>query len=181
MTAYGRGDQAAFKQLVSKYWRPVFTFLRRMVHTNEAAEDVLAETFLKLHRSAPDYRPTARFSTFLYTIAYREAISVIRSQNRRGRVLVEGGGEGDASEWGVSTQTPEGQVGNRELLAKVDMALENLPVAQKAAFLMFYRHGASIQEISEVLELQPGSVRAYLTHARSALRRQLGEPQEGGE
>lgn len=175
MTAYGRGDQAAFKQLVSKYWRPVFTFLRRMLHTHETAEDVLAETFLKLHRSAPEYRPTARFSTFLYTIAYREAITVIRFQNRRGKVLVESGGDDDASTHGVERQTPEGQVANQELLARVDLVLEQIPVAQKAAFLMFYRHGSSIQEIAEVLELQPGSVRAYLTHARAALRRELGE------
>lgn len=175
MLSYQAGQRQAFEILAKRYWKPAFGFIRRLVKQDALAEDVLSKTFLKLHGAAPSYQPTARFSTFLFTIAYRESMSALRSLQRQGIQLpLESVQVGQASTHLMSeVPSPEQALVQKQAMARIDRTLELLPAMQRAAFVLFYREGQSVQQIAEALELQPGSVRAYLTHARATLRQEL--------
>lgn len=176
MLDYQAGNRAAFDILAKRHWNSVFSFIRRLVKDEVLAEDILSKTFLKLHTAAPSYQPTAKFSTFLFTIAYREAMSVLRSGRRQGS-MTSLDAQQDEGTYGLqltsSAPSPEEHLVQRQTMSKVDKALELLPALQRAAFLLFYRDNLSVQDIASALDLQPGSVRAYLTHARATLRGEL--------
>lgn len=171
--AYIRGQKASFDVLVKRYWDRVYQFVLRIVRDEATAEDVLISTFYKLHTAAPTWEHRARFSTFLYTIAWRESVSVLRAQKRRPN-LVGGGETADGPGWlethRADVADPEELVSQKNRIRQVDEVLKLLPEGHRAAFTLFYREELSIQEIAEALDLQPGSVRAYLTFARTALR-----------
>jgi RNA polymerase sigma-70 factor (ECF subfamily) len=177
--AWQEGDRAAYETLVRRYWTRVFTFARRMVGEDALAEDVLSSTFMKLFRGGASYRRGTRFTTFLFTIAYREAITVLRARQRyepRSRV------EEDNSETGSPAISeaidPESAATQSQTLQALDRALRLLPDTQRAAFLMFYREGLSVNDIAEGLGISAGSVRAYLTYARATLRTELTAMEE---
>lgn len=173
MVRYQKGDIPAFNALVRRFHAKVLAFALRMVGSMALAEEVAAETFLRLHRAAARYEPKARFTSYLFAIAYRESINVIR---RRAPFLKTQRG-GVAGSPGVDPPctgaSPEAQVAHREHLALVDKVVEGLPMKQRAVFLLYHREGLSTPEIAEALDMPVGSVRAYLTRARGALRQAL--------
>lgn len=175
MLEYQAGNRAAFETLAKRHWNQVYSFSRRLVKDEVLAEDLVSKTFLKLHTAAPTYQPSAKFTTFLFTIAYREAMSTLRSGHRQGvTTSLEAREEaGQPLQLVSSGASPEAAYEQRQSMQVVEQALELLPALQKAAFLLYYRDNLSVLEIASALELQPGSVRAYLTHARASLRGQL--------
>lgn len=173
MAAHGRGDMAAYEELVRRYWTPVLGFLRRILQNEAAVDDALLETFFKLHRSAPSYEPRARFSTFLFSIAYREAVNQLRVQQRDGalRSALRAAGE-DEKVPALTTAIQkdcESQVQARQDLIILDGVLESLPEVQRVIFLLYHREELRTDEIAAVLELPPGTVRTYLARARNRL------------
>src|SRR3954468_9779221 len=79
MAAYQKGDLGAFAELVSRHERRLWNFLRRFVRDPAAAEDLLQEVFLRVVRSAPEWRPTAKGTTWLFTIARNLCVDHSRS------------------------------------------------------------------------------------------------------
>jgi RNA polymerase sigma-70 factor (ECF subfamily) len=69
MAAYQRGDLAAFAELVARHEKRLWNFLRRFVRDEATAEDLLQEVFLRVVKSAADWQPSAKVSTWLFTIA----------------------------------------------------------------------------------------------------------------
>jgi RNA polymerase sigma-70 factor (ECF subfamily) len=102
MAAYQKGDVAAFAQLVARHEKPLWNFLRRFVSQPAVAEDLLQEAFLRVVRSAGEWQPSAKFSTWLYTIARNLCTDAARRDTLRrtssldGRVG-EGGGGGNGA------------------------------------------------------------------------------------
>jgi len=96
MAAYKKGDLAAFAELVDRHEKRLWNFLRRFVRDEATAEDLLQEVFLRVVKSAADWQPSAKVSTWLFTIArnlctdqarraeFRRAESLESSQGRRG-------------------------------------------------------------------------------------------------
>ena len=165
MASYAKGDQQAFDRLMTRHRRAVFGFLLRMLGDETQAEDAMIETFFKLHRAAPDYRGDGRFKAYLFTLAYREGVNLLRKQRRHmGEALPEVRSPGPS---------PASEALHREAIRTIDQVLETLPENQRAAFLLYYREGLTTPDIARATGSPAGSVRAYLTLARKAVREAL--------
>src|SRR5437762_7696476 len=91
MAAYQKGDLAAFEELVARHERRLWNFLRRFVRERTAAEDLLQEVFLRMIKSAPEWQPTAKVSTWLYTIARNLCTDHARRQVHRDALSLDAG------------------------------------------------------------------------------------------
>lgn len=173
MIACRSGQTGAFDTLVRRHWTPVEGFLRRLLQDSALAEDVLLECFFKLHRALPTYRPDARFKTFLYRIAYHEAISALRRRHR-----LDGPSRiSFSSDEGLQVPCPlpssEDALLAHEDRTMLDALIDTLNPLQRAVFLLYYRDEMPTPEIALTLDIPVTSVRAYLCLARKALRARL--------
>ena len=173
MNAYKHGDRTAFEELVRRYQGRIYRFLVRLIGDEALAEDAVMETFFKLHRAAGRYRSQSRFSPYLFTIAYREGLMTLRKLRHEtgtqhgideSRLRAQEG----TPLWPAGT-TPEQHAEARDRLEALDRALNMLPEAQRAVFLLYYREELTTTDIARVLEIPAGSVRAYLCQARKTV------------
>ncbi len=178
MVRYRGGEGAAFDVLVRRHRDPVLNFLFRMTRNRPMAEEVEAEVFYRLHRAAPRYEPTARFTTWLYTIAYRQCLSVLqRKENRLKSVDVPAEDLERVTTRGQGGSNPpdaENRLLMEERMQKLTREVADLPEAHRAAFLLYYQEEMNCIEIAEVLALSPEEVKGRLAYARRLLRERLG-------
>ncbi|MEW5850740.1 MAG: sigma-70 family RNA polymerase sigma factor [Myxococcota bacterium] len=167
-----RGDAGASRALVERYQRPVFALLHRMLPTASAAlvEDLAQETFLKVFRALPEFRPDgpARLSTWILTVASRLAIDELRRRPHPTVPLEE------ASH--VVTERTADETTRRRLLARtVEGAVAALPAEYRVTFLLRTHHDLSYEEIAAALGVDVGTVKSRLSRAKAALRQALVE------
>ena len=154
-----RAEEDACAALVERYQRPVFALLSRMIGHGPAVEDLAQDTFLKAFRSLDrfDAAGPARLSTWLLTIAARNAIDFLR----RARPQPE--------------QRASIAPGSAELRSAVARAVGELPPDLRATFLMREAHGFSTAVVALALGVEEGTVKSRLSRAREALREALGD------
>ena len=162
------GDRAALRRLIRLHQRPVGALLRRMlgpVGLDALTEDLAQETFLRAFRALPrfDVDGPASFSTWLLRIASRLAINELA---RKRPVLAPTESLGAES-------TPESEHHRKRVGRAISDAVGELPPPFRAAFILREYHGLDYAEISEMLELELGTVKSRLSRARRLLREQL--------
>jgi RNA polymerase sigma-70 factor (ECF subfamily) len=170
---------AAFEALVQRYQDRLVGILFHLVGNLEEAEDLTQDAFLRVYRSRKGYRPRAKFSTWLFTIANNLALNHLR-KNRR-NIALRLAPESDASRAmaPVGQQLPSreaaasSQVRKIELSEIVQDALGFLSEDQRIAVLLSKFEGMSYSEIGEVLNRSPAAVKSLLARARSDLRERL--------
>jgi RNA polymerase sigma-70 factor (ECF subfamily) len=161
-------DRTAFELLVRRYQSPLRLFLRRLARNDAArADDLAQETFIKLYRSIGTYRGQAKFSSWLYRIAWNTFLN-----DQRGRVA-ETTFEEALHAPVADTAQAAGDA------ADVERALGHLGDRQRAVFDLHYRKGMSHAEIAAALELPAGTVKSDLLRGMDELRRRFGDRQEG--
>jgi RNA polymerase sigma-70 factor (ECF subfamily) len=150
-----------------------------LVGSVEEAEDLTQEVFLRVYRARKGYRPRAKFSTWLFTIANNLALNHLRGKGRNPSVPL--GGEDTssqpllpASERALSREgTPSAQLRTVELSDVVRQALEVLGEDQKLAVLLNKFEDMSYAEIADVMGRSEAAVKSLLARARNHLREQL--------
>lgn len=171
MLAFRGGDDAAFDTLFARWAGPLLRFLTRMLRDASAAEDLVQEAFLRVHRARSRYRPDARFSTWLYRIATNLALNELRRPRRRDphdSVDVDGG-----PRLAAASPAPDEAADARRRSAAVEQALGRLPDRQRAALLLAAVEGRSYAEVAEALDVSEQAVKALVHRARSSLAAQL--------
>ncbi|MBN1394110.1 MAG: sigma-70 family RNA polymerase sigma factor [Pirellulales bacterium] len=174
------GDAAAFEELVVRYQARLVTLFRHVVGNREQAEDLAQEVFLRVYRARESYRPGAKFSTWLFTIANHAAANALRDRSRRREVTLRSRDSGplgarplDRMLLASSGQMPARQLDKAEARQIVRMALDALGDRQRMAVLLSKFEGMSYAEIGEVMELSPQAVKSLLWRARENLREVL--------
>jgi RNA polymerase sigma-70 factor (ECF subfamily) len=190
MAAYQKGDVQAFSQLVSRHEKPLWNFLRRFVSDAAAAEDLLQETFLRVVRGANEWKASAKFSTWLYTIARNLCTDHARRMSFRKATSLDGpahaGGDGEGSGPkridGVvgGDRGAEVAAGNRELVARLDQAVAALPVEQREVFLMREVMDLPFAEIAAAVGASEPTVKSRMRYALERLRVALKEFRDSG-
>jgi RNA polymerase sigma-70 factor (ECF subfamily) len=167
MLAFRDGDEGAFEALFRRWGGRLLRFLERMVRDRAVAEELVQETFLRVHRSRERYAPEARFSTWLYTIAANAARNELRRPFRRAAHTSTD--TEDAPELAAEGPSVDDQADARRAGSRVEAALEALPERQRAALWLCAVEGLSYSQIAEALGTTEKSVKALIHRARVAL------------
>lgn len=170
----------AFEALVDAYQGRLLRILAHLVGRSDEAEDLTQEVFLRVYRARGTYEPTARFSTWLFTIAHRVATNHLRGQGRRPKPWNPAIGSGEGSgpvrleEIVPSRQgTASTQFRRAELSEVVRQALDGLGEDQKLAVLLNKFEAMSYAEIADVMGRSEAAVKSLLARARTTLRDRL--------
>jgi RNA polymerase sigma-70 factor, ECF subfamily len=169
----------AFETLVERYQNRLVGILFHLVGNREEAEDLCQEVFLRIYKARKGYRPRAKFSTWLFTIANNLALNHLRSKGRNPSVRIGGSATDSAAVASVAQQlagregTPSAQMRQAELADLVREALAVLNEDQKLAVLLNKFEEMSYAEIADVMGRSPAAVKSLLARARNQLREQL--------
>jgi len=173
-----RGDREAFVALVEKYKQPVMNLVYRALPDATEAEDLAQSVFVQVHKSAPRYRASAKFSTWLFTIARNLCLNEIRRRTRHPAQSLDGmpDPEGDEHSRQVADdrQTNPGDLLLRsELTMKVEEALRALPDNQRLAILLCRQEELSYEEIARVLGCSLAATKSLIHRGRETLKQRL--------
>ncbi len=163
----GNGDDHALRLLVMRWQTPLVNFIHRSVHDVATAEDLTQIVFVKLWRNAPHYRPEAKFSTYLFTIARSVVIGEYRRKKRKPADAT------DPAEMHVShSDEPARRIA--EIEEAFALAIESLPENQRSALLLLKQQELSYEEIAVVMETTVTSVKTWIFRGRRKLRELMG-------
>jgi len=181
-----RGDDAAFAELVDKYKQPVMNLVYRILRDATEAEDLAQNVFLQVHKSAHRYQATARFSTWLFTIARNLCLNEIRRRTRHPADSLEGANpeteDQPARQYeDQKTSLPTDSLLHRELEQKIEQALAELPETQRTAILLCRRDDLSYEEIAEVIGCTLSATKSLIHRGRETLKQKLKPYLRSGE
>jgi len=162
------GKTSSFTHIVEKYKDMVFTVCHRILRQHEDAEDTAQETFIKAFNKLHSFQGNAKFSTWLYTIAYRTAIS--KTQLKR----VETTNEDFILEFAQDESFPQlEELKSQEQKLYVKKAMEDLPELTSVVITLYYLQESSIQEITDITGLSQSNVKVKLFRGRKQLKESL--------
>jgi len=171
MLRYKDGDVAAFETLYRRHNDPLYRYLLRLCRNRATAEDIFQEVWGKIVKSRGNYRPTAKFTTFLYRVAHNCFIDHLRRNKRHDHHgTVDPDTQHSAGE-GPDTET-ERELARRRL----EVALQDLPEEQRDAFLLHEEAGLNLEQISNVTGVNRETAKSRLRYAVAKLRRAIDEP-----
>ncbi len=171
MPLVGEGDREAFACLMSRHMDMVYRVALRHVGNDAEAEDISQEVFLRVWRKADGYAPSAKFTTWLYTITANICKSQLRSLWRRHvRLAGAAAAEQDVP---ASNPTPEENALRSETQAKLRAAMAALPSNQRMALQLKRYEGLSYAEIAEVVGCSVSAVESLLFRANASLKEAL--------
>ena len=173
-----RGDRAAFEALVEKYKQPVANVLGRMLGDPVEAEDLTQGVFVQVFRSAHRYRESARFSTWLYTIARTLCLNELRRRSRHPAESLDAAHPDDPSQplhrvSDARTLSPPERLLQQELEQKIQEALDALPSNQRLAVLLCRQEDVSYEEIARILKCSLSATKSLIHRGRETLKQRL--------
>jgi RNA polymerase sigma-70 factor (ECF subfamily) len=179
------GREAAYRELVRRYERPVFALLFRMVRDRELAEDLAQETFIKALNAIDSYRPEFKFSSWIFKIANNAAIDHLR-RRELDTLSLDGSPHAETPEAmqatalqiGARQESPLDAVEARELGGAIEAAIGRLRPEYRSCILLRHVEGRAYEEIAEILNLPLGTVKTYIHRARNELRLALAHLKE---
>ena len=170
----------AFEAMVARYQDRLVGVLAHIVGSPEEAEDLSQEVFLRIYRARKGYRPKAKFSTWLFTIANNLAMNHARGKGRKPAASLGAGAAGDGSRAEASAfavpgreKTASAQMRQVELSEVVREAVAVLSEDQRMAVLLSKFEEMSYAEIGQVMNRSPAAIKSLLARARTELRERL--------
>ncbi len=174
------GKEAAYRELLHRYERPVFSLIYRMVRDRALAEDLAQETFVKVLNALETYRPEFKFSSWIFKIANNAAIDQLRKREVDTLSLDGSPGARTAEEVEATAlqaadrgESPLAELEARELGGEIEQAIGKLRPEYRTAILLRHVEGRAYEEIAEVMDLPLGTVKTYIHRARLELREYL--------
>ncbi len=158
------GDRAAFDELYNRFSKKIYNYVMRYTGNTHTAEDITQEVFVKMYRAAKQYEPTARFSTWIFTITTNLCIN---EYNRRKGIQLEDDIEQYNSK--DAQNTTEDHVILNDMEQKLLKSMDALPANQRSALLLRIYGGMDYEEIARVLHVSPKAVKSLLNRARGRL------------
>lgn len=180
MLRYAAGDVAAFDLLYTRHATSAWRYLLRHVGDRAVADELLQDVWFAVARQAQRYQVTARFRTWLFTLAHNRMVDHLRTLRQHQSLDAPAGGDPDAptlaDTWAADSGLgPLRQLQGREQAAALLQAIAQLPIDQRDAFLLQAEAGMSVQEIAAATNVAFETAKSRLRYARQTLRRLLQE------
>jgi len=180
VTLAQEGRESAYRELIRRYERPVFSLIFRMVRDRETAEDLAQETFIKVLNHIERYRPEFKFSSWLFKIANNVSIDHLRKRqvdtiSMDGSPHAATASEVEATSFDVAGHEESAleELESRELGSAIERAIARLRPEYRSCIMLRHVEGRSYEEIAATLDLPLGTVKTYIHRARHELRRAL--------
>ena len=175
-----QGRELAFRELVRRYERPVFSLVFRMVRDRELAEDLSQDAFIKVLNHIDRYSPEFKFSSWLFKIANNVAIDHLR-RRRIDTISMDGSPnassaseiEASTIELGSDQESALDEMEAKELGSSIERAIGGLRPEYRSCIMLRHVEGRSYEEIAATLDLPLGTVKTYIHRARHELRKAL--------
>jgi len=176
------GKEAAYRELLRRYERPVFSLIYRMVRHRALAEDLAQETFVKVLNALDTYRPEYKFSSWIFKIANNAAIDQLR-RRELDTLSLDGAPDARTPDEVSATalqaadhsESPLEELESRETGTAIERAIGRLRPEYRTCILLRHVEGRSYEEIAEVMDLPLGTVKTYIHRARIELREYLAD------
>lgn len=152
--------EAAYRELVQSYQRPLYFHIRDMVKDHQDADDVLQNTFIKVFRSLSGFKNESRLYTWIYRIATNEALSFISARDKRQNRIATGESEEKAGSLYAGTD-----IDADDIQLRLQKAIDSLPQKQQLVFRMKYYKEMKYDDMSEILDTSVGALKASYFHA----------------
>jgi RNA polymerase sigma-70 factor, ECF subfamily len=183
MQSYASGDPAAFDLLYGRHKGGVYRYLLRHCGNAGSADELFQDVWMNVIRVRATYTPSAKFTTWLYTLAHNRVIDHWRARGQVNLVSIDD--DADTSTRDVVTalpgpvhQQPEARADQRQLGTRLVEALATLPPSQREAFLLQQEGGLSLAEIADLTGVGTETVKSRLRYAVNKLRTELAELRE---
>ena len=171
MLRYRDGDVAAFEALYRRHNDALYRYLLRHCRHRATAEDIFQEVWGKIIKARESYRPTAKFTTYLYRVAHNCFIDYLRRNRRHAQTAnVEPDSQPDTGE------SPDMLVERSLARRRLDAALQTLPDEQRDVFLLHEEAGLNLEQIASVTGSNRETVKSRLRYAVKKLRAAIDEP-----
>ncbi|MGD2069064.1 MAG: sigma-70 family RNA polymerase sigma factor [Gemmatimonadota bacterium] len=177
-----KGREPAFRELLVRYERPLFSLVFRMVRDRTLAEDLAQEAFIRAFNAIDSYKPSFKFSNWIFKIANNHTIDYLRKK-KLDTVSIDGSPHATTQEEKERTavtlesrdENPHEYVEHRELGDRIESAIGTLRPEYRTVILLRHVEGHSYDEIAEIMELPLGTVKTYLHRARGELKECLAD------
>jgi RNA polymerase sigma-70 factor (ECF subfamily) len=173
------GDKVSYRELVEKYQGRLYAIVFEIVKSNEDAQDITQESFVKAYLSLKDFKGQSSFYTWLYRIAFNMAIDFKRRQARRGGDPMAFDEERFASNdafqtpFGAPSEGPQDLYLKKERLRLLNQGLQEISEEHRAVIMLREVEGLSYDEIADVTGITKGTVMSRLHYARKKLQKYL--------
>ena len=171
------GDEDAFAKIVAKHQHAVLGTVAKMTNQSSDTEDIAKQVFIRLWKSAERYQPTAKFTTFLFTITRNLVFNATRKKSGKNEYSFDAleGKWRQSIEDKSSDSRPDKLIEQTELRQIIDQAISSLPEKQRLAVVLRRYEKMPYEEIAETLGISVPAVKSQLFRARTALRDSLGK------
>ncbi len=172
------GSEDAYRELVERYERPVWSLVVRMVKDEAVAEELAQDAFVKAFRALGTYDPERKFSSWLFKIAHNTTLDHLRLKSVATVPLeTDQDDEWDLKERleDTATRSPEAEASRGDLAAALEAAVATLRPEYREVVVLRFGEGLAYREIVEITGLPLGTVKTYLHRARKKLATRLTE------
>ncbi len=174
------GRERAYRELLERYERPVFSFIYRMVGDRTTAEDLAQEAFVRAFQAIRSYDPSYRFSSWLFKVANNLTIDHLRKQKLE-TISIHGSPHAQTAEAEQRTrvtlrsrgENPEEFTENRELGGQIEQAIAGLRHEYRTAVLLRHVEGYAYEEVAEIMDVPLGTAKTYIHRGRAQLKETL--------
>jgi len=180
---FKNGDQAAFEEMVSRYWDRIYAMVHQLLRNQQDAEEVTQDAFIRAHRGLENFRGDSAFSTWLYQIATNLARNRYWYwwRRKRDKTISFDQPVGDDNATPLSeifvteSETPGDATITQELVDTIAEGMEKLSPKHREILVLRNVKNLTYEEIAGILQISIGTVKSRIARARESLRSKLGE------
>ncbi len=174
-----KGDDEAFRLLFERHHRLAYSVIYRHIGVQSAAEDLVQEAFLRVYRNAAKWEPSAKFSTWLYTVVSNLCLNYKRDRARDKLRLVSGTGDDDGGnpleQLAAASEPDLDAMDAQERTRIIQAAIAELPDNQRMALILSRYEDKSYEEVATIMETTVAAVKSLTSRARETLREKLAK------
>ena len=171
------GDSYSFRKLVDKYKERAVRIAFSICGNLDDAKDIAQDVFIKVHRNIGNFEFKSSFMTWLYRVIVNQSRDFLRRKKRSGLMILERTKEFDFFEntEDLRNSGPAQELLNKELMRHIDIAAADLSEKQRIVFVLKYRQGLKLAEITEIMDSRLSTVKAHLFRAVNKVQKRLRE------